>query len=238
MGIDILLAQKYLPFGIAEKIIWNPERAPHVIIIGATGSGKTYFSKLLLGKIALNDINSQLYVCDFKGDDDFTFLQDTLHFFRFMDCKEGLQLFYDRFQKRQQGKEDKKNMIILFFDEWASYCNSLDKKLVEEEKKKLSNLLMLGRSFKVHVIVSQQRADAVYFNAARDNFNLVVGLGNLSEESKNMLFNEFKSEMLPDRTQGTGYMLINGTNFTAIKVPNISNITKLQKIIKEGVKRE
>ncbi|WP_160690743.1 cell division protein FtsK [Clostridium sp. C2-6-12] len=232
MDIDILFNQKYLSFGISEIITWNPEIAPHIITIGSTGSGKTYFTKLLLGKIALKVPDSQIYICDFKGDDDFSFLDNCSRFYRFMNCSIGLQQFYEHFQKRQKGEEKNNNMIVLFFDEWASYCNSLDKKMIEEEKKKLSNLLMLGRSFRVHVIISQQRADATYFNSARDNFNFVVGLGNLSEESKNMLFHEFKSEMLPDRKQGTGYMLTNGSNLISIQVPTISNMQKLQKTIK------
>ncbi len=76
--------------------------------------------------------DSQLYVCDFKGDDDFSFLHGCSRFHRFMECSFGLQLFYERFQKRQRGEELNKNMIVLFFDEWASYCSSLDKKLMEK----------------------------------------------------------------------------------------------------------
>lgn len=128
-------------------------------------------------------------------------------------------------------------MLVLFFDEWASYCNILDKKAVEEEKKKLSTLLMLGRSFRIHVIVSQQRADAQYFGTARDNFNLVIGLGNLSEESKNMLFHDFKEQMQSDRNLGTGYMLTNGTNLTPIIVPTINSMEKLHRTIRQGVMR-
>lgn len=235
--IDILINEHYSTFGIRDNISWNPERAPHMIIIGATGSGKTYFSQLLLAKIALHVPDSQIYVCDFKGDDEFAFLHNCTRFYRFMDCSEGLQQFYLRFQNRQQGDEKNKNMIVLFFDEWSSYCNTLEKKVIEEEKKKLSNLLMLGRSFNIHLVVSQQRADAAYFNTARDNFSIVIGLSNLSEESKNMLFHEFKNEILPDRRQGTGYMLTNGTDLTAIQVPTISNMAKLQATIKTGVMR-
>lgn len=106
--------------------------------------------------------DSQLYVCDFKGDEDFKFLSGLNRFYRFMECSSGLHQFYERFQKRQLGEERDKNMIVLYFDEYAAFCNSLDKKTIEEEKRKLSNLLMLGRSFRVHVIVSQQRADAAY----------------------------------------------------------------------------
>ncbi|MEK4206512.1 MULTISPECIES: FtsK/SpoIIIE domain-containing protein [Paenibacillus] len=233
----ILLNETYLQLGISQPIDWQPDKAPHIIVCGATGSGKTYFTKLLLGKIVLYEPNAQLFVCDFKGDRDFEFLSGYSRFSRFMDCRDSLQLFYDRLCLRQSGEDKSRNMIVLFFDEWASYCNSLDKKTIEGEKQKLSNLLMLGRSFRVHVIVSQQRADAQYFGTARDNFNLTIGLGNLSEESKNMLFHEFKEQMKPDRRQGTGYMLLNGGQIAPIIVPAIANMDKLHRAIKQGVMR-
>ncbi len=128
-------------------------------------------------------------------------------------------------------------MPPLFFDEWASYLLNLDKKKAEEEKKKLATLLMLGRSFNIHVLISQQRVDASYFNTARDNFNLVIALGNLSSEGKEMMFHEFKDEMKPDRKQGTGYMITNGTDFCSISVPLISNTDRLNDFIQRAVIR-
>lgn len=232
-----MLDERYAKLGIHQSIDWLPDKAPHVMVCGATGSGKTYFTKLLLGKIASHQPTARLSVCDFKGDRDFEFLNGCSRFHRFIDCQEGLQQFYDRFRQRQSGEDSSRSMMVLFFDEWASYCNSVDKKAVEEEKKKLSNLLMLGRSFQVHLIISQQRADAQYFNSARDNFNLVIGLGNLSEESKNMLFHEFKSQMQPNRNQGTGYLLTNGAGLTPVIVPVISSMDRLHHAIRQGAMR-
>lgn len=42
MLIPILLDEKYLKFNIEKWLMWEPEKAPHAVILGATGSGKTY----------------------------------------------------------------------------------------------------------------------------------------------------------------------------------------------------
>ncbi len=233
--ISIAYNNEYLSYGVKKPIKWNPDKAPHIVIIGSTGSGKTYFSKFLLGKISLYLPDTELTVCDFKGDDDFQFLGKCPNFFRYDNCIDGFNQFYSNFRKRQKNEDNSRNALVLFFDEWASYCNSQEKKKVEEEKKKLATLLMLGRSFNVHVILSQQRADAQYFSSARDNFNLVVGLGNLSEESKNMLFHSFKEHIKPDRKQGTGYIIQNGSSLESIIVPTIRNINKLHDSIRNIV---
>lgn len=52
-----------------------------------------------------------------------------------------------------------------------------------------------------------------------------------------MMFREFKDQMKPDRRQGTGYMITNGTDFTSIAVPSISDMNRLNHCIKQAVVR-
>lgn len=237
MKIPILYDDELLKLGFEKEIMWEPDKAPHMIIIGTTGSGKTYLSKTICGKIAIYEKDSEIFVCDFKGDDDFAFLQGSQNFYRFTECAEGLNAFYERFLKRQKGVDKARNMLALFFDEWASYLTFIDKKQAEQEKNKMSLLLLLSRSFNLHIIISQARADAQYFGTVRDCLNVVIGLHNLSETSKEMMFNEFRHEMLPDRTRGTGYMTMNSSNLRAVYAGRIKNMDKLHRAIKEAVDR-
>lgn len=237
MEIPLFLSEKHLKYGMQKYVVWNPSKAPHAVIFGNTGSGKTYAMKLMLARIAKMEKDAQFYICDYKGDSDFSFLGSAERFYRFTECEKGLETYYEQFRKRQSGEDSARYMLILYFDEWASYIMNMEKKKAEEEKKKLATLLMLGRSFRVHVIVSQQRVDASYFNTARDNFNLVIALGNLSSEGKEMMFHEYKDQMKADRRQGTGYMIINGMEFTSIVVSKISNMNLVNTYIKNAVMR-
>lgn len=215
-------------------ITWSPSAAPHALVFGATGSGKTYAIKLLLGKIATYTPGAKAIICDYKADD-FRFLRESLRYYDFDRCTEGLNSFYTAFQARQRGDNSSRSFRLLVFDEWASFVSMLDKKEAEDAKRTLATLLMLGRSFNYHVLISQQRADAAYFSTARDNFNLVVGLGNLSRESRDMFFSGYKEELAPVHRQGEGYMLTNGANLQHIQVPTVRDGKKLDDAIRRLV---
>lgn len=229
--IPILLDKQLLDHNIQQWILWEPEKAPHSITIGATGSGKTYFSTLLLGKLSLYCTGMELYVADYKGDDDFAFLTCKRHFYRFRECVNGLDEFYHRFLSRQNGEDKSRNPLFLFFDEYASFLNGIqDKKRLEQCKLEMSDILMMGRSYQIHVIIAQQRADAEYFKSARDNFTLRIGLGNMSTESSKMLFPDYTDRLMPDKGQGKGYMS-DGQNFYEIVVPTVTDMNKLHNSI-------
>lgn len=224
--------------GLNVPIHWRPAEAPHMAISGATGSGKTYFTKLFLGKIVKYVPSSQLYICDAKGDTDFSFLDGTDRFARW-DVGPMFQRFFEAFQARQRGDDTKRNMLVLMFDEWSNYLDSLpDKKSQDMEKRKLALLVRLGRSFDVHVILGQQRFDAVY-TPGRENLSVVISLGVMSKEAREMQFSGYKDEIAahPPRQRGTGFMLTNGTNFVPISVPRVRNQERLHQAIYAGVSR-
>lgn len=235
--IPLFLNEEYAKRGISKYISWNPAVAPHLCAFGTTGSGKTYGMKLCLAKVSKYEPNSQFYIADYKGDFDFTFLEGSDRFYRFMGCSKALDEVYQTLQKRQSGEDKNRNMILLYVDEWASYLLSLERKKAEEEKQKLSTLLMLSRSFNIHIFVSQQRVDSQYFGASRDCFNFVLALSNLSKEGKDMMFHDYKDLMKSDRKRGTGYILVNGTDFAPIIVPTISNMELVHRYIKDAVNR-
>lgn len=210
--------------------------APMACCYGATGSGKTYLVKLMTGKLVKYG-KAKLTVCDGKGGGDFDFLKGCERYAA-IEVTDVFDNFYQSFLARQKGEDESRDIMCLLFDEWSAYLDSLDsKKEVEAQRKKLGQLLRLGRSFHVHVIVGQQRMDSTYFQGFRENFNIVIGLSNLSKESRDMFFSEYKEQMEPDRARGTGYMTVNGASFTPVAVPKVNDLDKLHRAILAGVTR-
>lgn len=215
-------------------MIWDYEHCPHLLLVGSTGSGKSYAVKLIMGRISKYAPDAALTVCDFKADD-FTFLRGCDRYYEFTDCKRGLDNFYDSFLARQQGNNLDRSFSMLVLEEWASLVGNLEKKEAEEAKKQLATLLMLGRSYNVHILVSQQRADAQYFSTARDNFSSIIALGNLSKESSSM-FGFDRDALAPIYQLGGGHMLSQGVDLQEIQVPAIRDARKLEKAIYDTVK--
>ncbi|MGF7050579.1 DNA segregation ATPase FtsK/SpoIIIE-like protein [Paenibacillus sp. DS2015] len=219
--------------GIYHYCQWDYKKVPHMLVFGSTGSGKTYLVRTVLARVGLKIPDASTILCDYKADD-FSFLRGAPNHFEFTQCSDGLDRFYNEFLRRQSGEDNSRSFKLLMFDEWASYLNMLEKKEADSARAKLSTLLMLGRSFNVHVLISQQRADAEYFSKARDNFGLIIGLGNLSRESAAM-FNFDRDEMTAVSGMGCGYMMTNGTNMKAIRVPAVRDIAKIEKFIRKTV---
>ncbi len=234
--ISLVPDGKFFSSGILKYLKWDYSRLPHMVIFGSTGSGKTYLLKIILGRIGKHIPDSELIVCDYKADEDFSFLDGSENFYRFDKCREGLDQALKLLYDRQNGLSGNRHFFCLVFDEWASFLNNVDKKSADQAKQKLSVLLMLGRSFNIHVIVSQQRLDASYFNSSRDNFSVVFGMGKLSKESVEMMFSDYKEEIDRNKPQGRGSLIL-GNHFHEVVVPTVRNKNEMELAIRSAVRR-
>lgn len=233
-SINLVPDENFFKSGITKYIEWDYSKYPHMVIFGATGSGKTYLLKIILGRIGKHIIQSELLICDYKSDEDFSFLDGLQNFYRFDKCIDGLEYALKLLQNRQHGIIADCHFFCLVFDEWASFINNLERKQAEHAKQSLATLLMLGRSFNIHVIVSQQRLDASYFSSARDNFSVIFGMGVLSKESVQMVFSEYKDVIDCNKAQGHGSLVL-GNQFKNVIVPTVQNINGLKDAIKSAV---
>lgn len=236
LGIDANCFQ----YGVNKPISWLPDKSCHMLIVGASGSGKTYCTLQICGNIALMDNHAKLFVGNYKGDTDLKFLKDRncQDYFEFDHCARAIDKVYQRLLDRQSGKDESRNLIVLMFDEYVSFLLASEKKTAEQYKSKMAILLMLGRSFRINIIIAIQRADASNFvNGARDNFGIVCGLGNLSPESAHMLFPDHKDQMKNIHGRGCGYITTNGADLREILIPRIQNWDLLHDCIYHSVNR-
>lgn len=230
--VPFLLDADLIDGGVRVPISWNPEAHPHLLIVGATGSGKTYAEKLLLGKISKYNNNASIYVLDFKAVD-FGFLKAA--YYPYLKYADGIRRFYKEFHKRLQGDTDRRPLFCLL-EEYGAFITSSEKKEADEIRKIISEILFLGRSLRCHIICGLQRADAVYFQSgARDQFSAILALGNISKEQKQMLFSDFKDEMSVDCGRGQGYFYRDGKGLKRVIVPIVRDMSNLETAIKQAV---
>lgn len=228
---------KLLEAGVRNHALWRTNVHAMLLCVGGTGTGKSYFLSILMGKITKYIHESQIYLCDFK-DVDFRMFADCPRRWSYERCTEGLTTYYDSFLSRLNGEDRTTNRKYLIFDEWAAFVISRDKKAMEDVKSKLSTLLMMGRGVQHHVIIGLQRADSALFPlGGRDQFSAILALGNLSREQKLMLFPDVREQLFDINKRGQGYLMLDGEGIKRVQVPTIMNFEKLNDAIREGLTR-
>jgi hypothetical protein len=96
--------------GQVVPIVWDTATAPHLMVSGPTGGGKTVFVKVLLERLLL--WGAEVTVCDFKGFGDLHgFVKD---YAVGKDCDAALAAFCADFDRaREQGATSSKKVLIL-----------------------------------------------------------------------------------------------------------------------------
>lgn len=230
IGYDFQIWNEY---ALKQEMAVELTTHPHLLLTGASGSGKSYALKWLMADLL--KANVDLFFCNFKRSEDFRFLEDYSRYFTYLDCASGLQEFFGIFKQAQAGiMEFSGEYHVLVFDEFPAFVMSTsmeDKKLAEQYKMMVAELLMLGRSYGFGVWLIMQRPDSLFLaHGARDNFHITISLGNISKETKGMLYS---GEELPDRVYkvGEGIAWIDGLGLKEIKFPKISNMGKVEEQI-------
>lgn len=213
-------------------------RTGHICIVGGTGSGKSMAALYILYGILSLPYKIQLYIGDFKKSGDYKGI--TPNFEEFEQVVGLIEKFYGIFEETE---ENSPAIKICLIDEYAGFITWLtqkDKKKCEEIKGKISNLLMLGRSRHCYVASIQQRISAQLFPSgigAIDNYQILIGLGRLSVDSRKSLFagehldKDFEESYSP--VCGQGLILIDGQPLRAVQIPYISDKGRMTALLRK-----
>lgn len=207
----------------------------NLLVVGATGTGKTVAIKAIMSKIFKYqpDYSPSLWLLDFKQMD-FRAYTDLPHYYGYTDCAQGLEDYYAAFKEAQaSGVAGEPQYLIM--DEWGSFIMSLPKREAERSKALLAELLMLGRGYRFFPIIGIQRPDAGYFNAARDNFQACLALGNLSPEGRRMVFPDSVTGQLTECRKREGHLYIDGKGLEKVKMADIADLDALDASIRAAI---
>lgn len=230
-----------LHLNMQREIVLDTNKNAMTLLQGSTGSGKTFLLNRMLAyceyDLEQNEENATVILCDFKGDDSFKEYRECKNYYAFMECVEGIERFWSIFRDRQQGNSDR-TFVMLCFDEYASFLNSLDKKEQEAVKKKISVCVMMARSFGMAIIFVCQMGYADTFDKIRNNITCVIAMSNASKEMQQMFFYNVKDGMRNDKTRGMGQVLFDSCRLKHIVVPRITNMDKMSLYVKRLLNRD
>ncbi|MDO4343932.1 MAG: ATP-binding protein [Eubacteriales bacterium] len=192
LGIDMEMLEK---FRIEMPITIDIWKKPSGLIVGASGSGKSYFVTLFVHHI-LNVCKRgsvKIYYCDFKSSEDTAYLAPYCRYFAGEKCAEGLTAYYEEYKAIRDGVRDGK-LRLIFFDEWAGFQlweTQKSKKQAELYKGMLQEILLMGRSLLCGAWVILQRPDSTWISGRENFHNICCFLsGGVSTELGRMILLE------------------------------------------------
>ncbi|HEB2281973.1 TPA: cell division protein FtsK [Staphylococcus aureus] len=212
---------------ITHQISWDFVKAPHGLVTGITGGGKTYFLFYVIRELFRR--HSEVRLLDPKVSD-LSFMKRVIGDDKVADTKgqilkqlrEANNEMEERFKLMNNSSDykignDFRNFdmrpYFIIFDEVTAFTSTLDKKELQEMNDYLINIIMKGRQAGVFMFLTAQRPDAdVIKGNVRDQLGLRVSLGNLSNDGYRMTFGQTDKEFqtIHDSDIGRGYISILG----------------------------
>lgn len=212
---------------ITGNISYELHSVPHSLIVGGTGSGKSFF---ILGKIVSYlklSPQADLRIIDPKKAD-----LSLLRFVTGFDNKVATEanqicrMLREVVELMEQRYSDYFNdisafgktyrdfnlpVVIVIFDEFSAFMHSVDKKLAKEALDYVFTLVMKGRQAGVMIEILMQRpsADDLPTNI-RAQMGFKAGLGAMDSIGYNMIFDTNNVEYKSVTEKGGGYIQIDG----------------------------
>lgn len=214
----------------------------HALICGMSGSGKSYLTNQYLARLYIQGgKDSKIYFADFKQDEQFEHLRNCPRYYPYDKSIEALNEVYEIMHKRQSGEYKTRHQVTFIWDEYMANIlalQSIDKKKADSVMRMVSEILMLGRSLAVRLVVSCQRPDAIAFpTGSRLNYGIIIIVGAPIKSIYEMLIPKEYIERIGERQfkTGEGVVLFQGSEMRFIKVPMIKNTEKLNNICIEAL---
>lgn len=204
---------------LMKNLYWRINKLPHMLIIGGTGSGKSYFILSLI--TALLRSNAVLSIIDPKNADlaDLATVMPDVYSDKDEIIKCLTQFEEDMINQSEAMKqhpnyktgEDYSYLGLpphfLIFDEFIAFMAMLDRKQSDAVGSAMMRIAMLGRQAGYFLILACQRPDSKYFgDGVRDQFNFRVALGRVSDLGYTMAFGETDKEFFLKDIKGRGYV--------------------------------
>lgn len=209
---------------LMDNVIWHFRKTSHALIVGDTGSGKSYFMFYLIKEILrkgyglkiidpkISDLTKLSYVSVNnlvvyeKEDvinllDDVTFEMDN-RYKKMLETSDNFGEDYVAYGMKP---------FFLVFDELLAFIATCDNKEKKEVMSKLTNIIVKGRQAGVFVILATQRPDTdVIDGKIRDQLALRVALGKMSKDGYRMIFENSSVAFKSIDIKGSGYFIIKG----------------------------
>lgn len=175
----------------------------HTLLVGVTGSGKTYCLYNLLLQFYNKGVPYELYYADPKGSSLAVIGQAIAPERTAVDMAKIIELLVEFVEKMRERKDEIKEFLksrldadysdfnkspyIFCFDEYASFVSVLaneDKKTRDKVNALLSEIVLQGRQLGFFILVIMQKSDANLISTSlRDNIPLKIVLGNSEQQT-------------------------------------------------------
>lgn len=201
-----VVGRSFTPF--PEDVRFTLTETPHVLVAGATGSGKTNLLRTMIMSLArsTDPRDVDVYIVDLKDDGDFEYMKRLAHVSAVIgDMDEAITLIR-RIYAHLQSNDERKQRVLLIIDEFADFILA-GGRAGKEASSMLSSMAQKGRTRKVNLWLATQKPSAKTMDTfTRANITTrLVGMVTDADEARIAFgYKQSGAERLP----GTGAFLV------------------------------